>query len=208
MQINRNTYYESLKALAREKREHYAVNTASFGLREVRHIYKEEGIKIDYWPLPSRIKALYMCADRHFSVAVQRKLPDEPKLFALIHELKHHYTDQEIIRSGVVHCGDYNRNEPIEIGAEVFAAEFLYPEEEFKNDILLLGISTWKAEDVVQLKRNCKAKVSYQFLTKRLERLGVISLGQFRDIKFKNLEDQLYGIPYYRQRYKKAVTSF
>lgn len=206
--MNRNAYYENLKALAREKREYHTVNTASFGLREVRQIYKVEGIKIDQWPLPSTIKAIYMCADGYFSVAIQPKLPDEPKLFALIHELKHHYTDQEIIRSGVVHCGDYNRNDLIEIGAEVFAAEFLYPEEEFKNDILPLGISTWEAEDVVKLKRNCKAKVSYQFLTKRLERLGIISLGQFKGVKFKNLEDQLYGIPYYRQRYKKAAASF
>jgi Zn-dependent peptidase ImmA (M78 family) len=206
--MNRNAYYENLKALAREKRQHHAINTASLGLREVRQIYKVEGIKIDHWPLPSTIKAIYMCADGYFSVAVQPKLPDEPKLFALIHELKHHYTDQEIIRSGIVHCGDYNRNNLIEIGAEVFAAEFLYPEEEFQNDILLLGISTWKAEDVVQLKRNCKAKVSYQFLTKRLERLGVTSSGQFKGVKFKNLEDQLYGIPYYKQRYKKAAVSF
>jgi Zn-dependent peptidase ImmA (M78 family) len=62
-----------------------------------------------------------MCADGDYSVAVQRTLPDEPKLFVLAHELKHHYVDQEKIANGVVHCGDYNRNEIIEIGAEVFA---------------------------------------------------------------------------------------
>lgn len=43
-----------------------------------------------------------MCADDYYSVVVQANLPDEPKHFALIHELKHHYTDQEIIRAGVI----------------------------------------------------------------------------------------------------------
>lgn len=203
---SRSEYYEDLKTLAREKRALYNVDTSAFGLREVRQIYKAEGIKIDQWSLPAKIKAVYFCDGNDYSVAIQRNLPDEPKLFALIHELKHHYTDQEIIRTGVVPCGDYNRNQPIEIGAEVFAAEFIYPEEEFKNDILLLGISTWRAEDVVRLKRNCKAKVSYQYLTKRLARLGVITSEQFKGVKFRNLEDQIYGIPYHRRRYKNSAS--
>jgi Zn-dependent peptidase ImmA (M78 family) len=49
-----------------------------------------------------------------------------PRLFALVHELKHHYIDQESIRGGELKCGDYNANQIIEKGAEVFAAEFIY----------------------------------------------------------------------------------
>jgi Zn-dependent peptidase ImmA (M78 family) len=199
--MNLNAYYVSLKALAREKREYHNVDTNGFGLREVRKIYKTEGIQIDYWPLSPKIKAIYMCEDGFHSVAVQKKLPDEPKLFALIHELKHHYLDQEIIGSGTIHCGDYNRNEAIEIGAEVFSAEFIYPENEFIQNIKPLNISTWTAEDIVRLKRNGKAKVSYQYLVKRLEQLGLVIKGQFKGVKFRNLEDKLYGIPYHRRRY-------
>jgi len=198
---NRNIYYEDLKSLAREKREYYQVDTAKLGLREVRHIYRAEGIKIDYWPLPSKIKALYMCADSQYSVAIPKKLPDEPKLFALLHELKHHYTDQELIGSGVIHCGDYNRNEIIEIGAEVFAAEFIYPEEEFAQDVLRLRISKWQAADIVRFKHTCKAKVSYQYILKRLERLRLLSPNQFKGVKFRNLEDQIFGVPYHRRQY-------
>jgi hypothetical protein len=88
-----HAYYEDLKALARDKRAVYRVVTSAFGLREARKIYQSEGIRLDYWPLPYKIKALYMCADGDCSVAVQRALPDEPKLFVLIHELKHHYCD-------------------------------------------------------------------------------------------------------------------
>lgn len=196
--MDRNIYYEGLKKLAHEKRELHKVETAAFGLREVKKIYKAEGITIDYWPyFPSKIKALYMCSDGDFSVAIKKTLPMEPKLFALIHELKHHYTDQNIINSGVIHCGDYNNNEKIEIGAEVFAAEFIYPEVEFSEDANSLGISNWQARDVVTFKKNCKAKVSYQYLVKRLEWLGYIRKGQFRDIKFKKLENEIFGVPCY-----------
>jgi Zn-dependent peptidase ImmA (M78 family) len=140
-----------------------------------------------------------MCADGDCSVAIQKSLPLEPKLFALIHELKHHYRDRQVLGSGVIHCGDYNANELIEKGAEVFAAEFIYPEEEFVEDIAAFGVSVWKAESVVRLKRNCKAKVSYRFLCKRLERLGLISAGHFGGVQFQKLEDELFGLPFHRR---------
>jgi len=198
--MSRRAHYAELKALAREKREHYGVATEAFGLLEIRKIYRAEGIRIDYYPLPYKIKALYMCADGDCSVAVQRKLPEEPKLFALVHELKHHYCDREALGDGVIHCGDYNMDDVIEIGAEVFAAEFIYPEAEFARDIAPLGLTTWTPEDVVSLKRNCKATVSYRFLCKRLEHLGQIGRGEFEDVKFKKLEDQIHGVPYHRRR--------
>lgn len=198
--MSRDAYFEELKELAREKRKLHRVETAAFGLREVRIIYQTEGIRIDYWPLPSKIKAIYMCADGDYSVAVQRNLPDEPKLFALVHELKHHYRDQETIIEGMIHCGDYNANELIEKGAEVFAAEFIYPEAEFAEDIRRLGVTLWKPEDIVRFKRaHCKAKVSYKYICKRLERLGLIVRGHFDRIQFRKLEDSMFGVPFHRQ---------
>jgi Zn-dependent peptidase ImmA (M78 family) len=202
--MDRHAYYEDLKALARTKRVQHGVDTAAFGLREIRSIYRTEGIRIDYYPLPSKIKALYMCADGDCTVAVQRTLPDEPKLFALVHELKHHYCDREALGAGVIHCGDYNMNELIEIGAEVFAAEYIYPQEEFASDLDLLGIQIWRAEDVVALKRGCKAKVSYRYLCKRLEHLGLVAANAFDGVKFQKLEDQLHGVPFYRRRNGRA----
>jgi Zn-dependent peptidase ImmA (M78 family) len=198
--MSRGAEYQRLKALARERREHYGVATEAFGLLDIRKIYKAEGVRIDYYPLPYKIKALYMCADGECSVAVQRRLPDEPKLFALVHELKHHYCDREALGNGVIHCGDYNMDDVIEIGAEVFAAEFIYPEAEFARDIAPLGLKTWAPEDIVRFKRNCKAKVSYRYLCKRLERLGHIARGAFEDVKFQKLEEQIFGVPYHRRR--------
>jgi hypothetical protein len=198
--MGRDAYYEGLKALADEKRTLYGVNTAAFGLRETRRIYKQEHIHIDPWPLPSKIKALYMCADGDSSVAIQRTLPDEPKLFALVHELKHHYRDREMLGAGVIHCGDYNANELIEKGAEVFSAEFIYPEAEFAEDLRLWGVNTWDAANVVHFKRQCKAKVSYKFICKRLGWLRLVGPGEFDGVKFKKLEDEMYGVPFYRRK--------
>lgn len=198
--MSRRAYYEELQQLAREKRAEYSVDTSRFGLREARVVYKEEGIRIDYWPLPRKVKALYMCDEDDCSVALQKSLPYEPKLFALVHELKHHYVDRAALGAGVIHCGDYDRNELIEKGAEVFAAEFIYPEAEFARDLRDLGITVRQPTDVVRLKRSCKARVSYRFISKRLERLGHITLGQFEGVHFQKLEDQMFGVPFYRRR--------
>ena len=197
--MSRRTYYEGLLQLAREKRLEYGVDTAAFGLREVRVIYKREGIRIDHWPLPYKVKALYMCDDNFPSVALQQRIPNEPKLFALVHELKHHFCDRSALGAGVLHCGDYDANELIEKGAEVFAAEFIYPEQEFAADLQQFGVNVRQASDVVEFKRSCRAAVSYRFICKRLERLGCIACGQFDGTQFQKLEDHLYGVPFYRR---------
>jgi Zn-dependent peptidase ImmA (M78 family) len=199
--MSRSAHYEDLKQLARQKRAEFRVNTAAFGLAELRRIYKQEQIRLDHWPqLPRKVKALYMCEDGDCSVALQPTLPYEPKLFALVHELKHHFRDREVLGAGVIHCGDYDANELIEKGAEVFAAEFIYPESEFASDLQALGVSVREASDIVEIKRNCKAKVSYHFIRKRLERLSIIRAGQFDGVQFQKLEYQIYGQPYFRHR--------
>lgn len=88
-----------------------------------RHLsVRYEGIRIDSWNLPgTKIRACYF-ADGEPSVMVRKDLPREPKLFALVHELKHHYVDRESILNGEHRCGAYNENELIEKGADVFAA--------------------------------------------------------------------------------------
>lgn len=193
--------YEALKSLARQKRLEHNVSTGELGLQKVRQIYKAECVVIDSWDLPRRIRAVYMCDDDDPSVLVNKTLPKEPRLFSLVHELKHHYTDRSLIASGKIKCGDYNANEEIEIGAEVFAAEFIYPEDEFLSCLEQLGIKrgSCSRENVVILKRNCGAPVSYTFLRKRLERMGFVAPGAFDRIQFQKLEESLYGAPIYKQ---------
>lgn len=197
--------YEALKRLAQQKRKDYGVTTSTLNLVVVRSIYRAEGIRIDPWKFPSTIRAAYMCDDSDPSVAINKTLPREPKLFSLVHELKHHYLDQELIENGKVRCGDYNANQAVEVGAEVFAAEFIYPESEFLVCVKQLGIQLAKCspQDVVRLKRECRACVSYQFLRKRLVRLGFASDRAFDRIHFQKLEEQMFGVPIYKQEWFK-----
>lgn len=193
--------YDALKALAREKRLAYSVETTSLNLKVIRSIYHREGVTIDLWEAPSAIRAAYLCDDGNPSVMLNLKLPREPRLFALAHELKHHFTDRERIASGGIKCGDYNANRAIEVGAEVFAAEFIYPESEFLESVQGLGLrnAAIEPEDVVRFKREVKAPISYTFLRKRFELFGLIQRGAFSNVQFRKLEEKIYGLPIYKQ---------
>ena len=195
--------YEELKRLARQKREAYRVTTEKLNLVVVRRIYSAEGIRIDPWKFPHTIRAAYMSDDADPSVAINKSLPREPKLFSLVHELKHHYVDRRLIEHGQIKCGDYNENQVIEIGAEVFAAEFIFPESEFLEQVRKMNIQSGNCspEDVVRLKRECGACVSYLFLRKRLIRLGFAGAHDFDRIQFQKLEEQIYGLPIYKQEW-------
>jgi Zn-dependent peptidase ImmA (M78 family) len=204
--VRRADYYETMKLLAAQKRKQYGVVTARLGLQKVRAIYKAESIVIDLWKTPSRIRAVYMCDGDDPSVLVNRTLPKEPRLFAMVHELKHHYCDQELLKNGEIRCGNYNANELIEKAAEVFAAEFIYPEREFLKCANSIALVPGKVtpEGVVELKRTCGAPVSYKFLQKRLEWFNYIERGEFAKVKFQKLEDSIHGAPIYRQPWFRA----
>jgi Zn-dependent peptidase ImmA (M78 family) len=204
--VSRSQYYDAMKVLAAEKRQKYGITTASLGLKRIREVYKVEGIAIDLWETSSRIRAMYMCDGGDPSVLLNRNLPPHPRLFAMAHELKHHYCDQTGLKNREIRCGDYNANEIIEKAAEVFAAEFIYPAQEFLDCASSLRLEAGKVtpEDVVQVKRICGAPVSYKFLQKRLEWFGLIERGKFAKVQFQKLEEEIYGVPIYRQPWFKA----
>ena len=198
--------YDEMRELARSKRAAYNISTQDLDLNVVRRIYSAENVKIDNWSFGPKIRAVYMCDDGFASVAVNNKLPREPRLFSLIHELKHHYVDAPLIQGGQFKCGDYNANEKIEKAAEVFAAEFIYPEPEFLECIDSLGITQGSCtpENVVHLKRTCGACVSYQFLRKNLVRLGFADSQAFAKVKFQKLEEEMFGTPFYKSAWFKS----
>lgn len=198
--------YKLAKLLASQKRAEYGVATETLNLNVVRQIYSDQGIRIDKWDFSPSIRAVYMCDDGDISVAVSRKLPREPYMFALVHELKHHFTDIPLLQGGQLKCGDYNANELIEKSAEVFAAEFIFPESEFMERVEEMGVQRMSCtpEDVVRLKRSCNACVSYTFLRKRLVRLGYAKETALARVKFKNLEESMFGKPIYKQEWFRA----
>jgi Zn-dependent peptidase ImmA (M78 family) len=202
--VGRNEYYQSLKSLAREKRQAFGIRTDTLGLREVRKIYRAEDVTIDLWPHKLRkVRAAYFPNDGAPCVLLNKNMPVEPRLFSLLHELKHHFVDgAELAKTGIT-CRDYANGEvapEIEIGAEVFAAEFIFPEEEFAawaSQYVKLG--QCRPEDVVALKRNCSAKVSYTYLVKRLEWLHFAEKGTLGGVNYTKLEERLYGPPLYKK---------
>jgi Zn-dependent peptidase ImmA (M78 family) len=193
--------YQALKRLARDKRDQYGVTTKSLNLPVVKNIYRSEGIAIDPWKLSAKIRAVYMCDDDDPSVMLNRELPREPKLFTLIHELKHHYCDRPLLSLGQIGCGDYNANRDIEVRAEVFAAEFIFPEAEFMDLAREMGLTAAPVtpEGIVRFKRQMPATASYQFLRKRFEFLNLAPRGKYAKVKFTVIEEQMFGPPIYKQ---------
>jgi Zn-dependent peptidase ImmA (M78 family) len=207
-QLNRTEYYQQCRALAQTKRYEHAVVTASLNLLVMARIYKKEGIAIDRRKLKgNRIKAAYYCDDGECSVLLNTTPPREPRLFALAHELKHHYLDREKIMNGQIECGDYNANEVIEKGAEVFAAEFIYPELEMRQLVGQMGITSRSctAQTIVEFKRACPACISYTFIVKRFVRFRLCQRETFSKVQFTKIEEEIYGLPIYkRDSFKRA----
>lgn len=204
--MTRSQYYQQMRQLALAKRAEHGIETSKLNLTVVRKVYKEEGIRIDNWELKGRkIKAAYFSDEIDCSVLVNKNLPRVPRLFALIHELKHHYCDRLSIQEGKIQCGDYNANELVEKAAEVFAAEFIYPEAEMRELAISIGIQpgTCNPEKIVEFKRLCPATISYQFIVKRFGWFGFIEFENYRKIQFQKLEDEIFGKPFYKEDWYK-----
>jgi Zn-dependent peptidase ImmA (M78 family) len=195
-----------MKNLANEVRNQYGITSSKINLSLLRQIYHEEGIHLDYWKYKLRkVRGAYFVIDGENYVIVNAAIkPKEPRIFTLAHELKHHLVDQEQINNGYCACQEVSwaDGSPIEIGAEIFAAELIYPEDEFLDLVNNFGIGqTGCSEtDVVYLKQRCPAPVSYTFIVKRLEWFNIIERGIFRKVQFKKLEEKIIGVPFYKKR--------
>jgi len=204
--MSNRDYYIAMRELAHEKRIEFDIATDRLDLNVIARIYKAEDIKLDRRAIKSsRIRAAYFNDADGCSVLVKKSLPREPKLFALVHELKHHFVDRDAIVAGEIQCGDYNANELIEKNTEVFTAEFIYPEAEMRELASKVGVrSGCSADDVCRLKHECPAPVSYKFLVKRLEWWKYCPRGAFKRIQFSKLYERIYGLPIYKQEWFRA----
>jgi Zn-dependent peptidase ImmA (M78 family) len=197
--VNRTAYYEELKALARAKRQEHGIAGPRVLRSDFKRIFKEEGITFDYWDRPLKaIRGAYLCDDLGPTIMVRKNLPDDPCVFTMAHEYKHHLRDRD---QGLVHC----RNDPstvvIEIGAEVFAAEFLFPEGIFREQMEARSIASAACtqEHLVMLKNETKTTMSYAGLRKTAIRLGYATQAM-PDNGWRQLEDSL-GFAAFRRRY-------
>ena len=205
--MSRFAYYEEMKDRAQSVRSQFGLTTPRVLRSDLRRIYREHGIRIDLWSHFKGLKGAYFNDEIGPTVVLNNSLPEDPRVFTMAHELKHHLVDRDL---GLAFCDVSNENEEIEIGAEVFAAELIFPEQDFVAILRSMGIEQNKctAEVLVHLKMQIRTTLSYAGLTKYAVRLRFAAKGAFQDVKWKKLEETLYGEPVYKriQRFKRRPT--
>lgn len=193
----RHEYYEEMKRIAREVRAEFDFTSPRVRLSDLRKVYRDRGIRIDLWAGKLKnLRGAYFNDESGASVMIAKKLPKEQRIFTMGHELKHHIVD----RTGV-NCMDLSANEAIEIGAEVFAVELIFPEADFAAAMRAagVGVGACSPEDIVRLKRQTETTLSFTSLAKLATHLGFAAAGTLDGVQWKKLEVRLYGEPLYKQ---------
>jgi Zn-dependent peptidase ImmA (M78 family) len=186
-----------MKGLARDVRAQYGFSTPRVLLSDMRRIYKDQGIRIDLWPYRfKQLRGAYFDDEYGPCVMLDSTLPEEPRIFTMGHELKHHLDDRG---KGFSFCSTENEQEPIEIGAEVFSAELIFPEQDFRDHLDQMGVGQGECteETIVRIKRETRTTLSHTGLAKRATYLGFAS-GSFEKVAWKKLEEKIYGPPIYK----------
>jgi Zn-dependent peptidase ImmA (M78 family) len=197
--MSRFQYYQQAKALARKVRATHGLVSVRIRLSDIRRIYSAYGIRIDMWPYKLKdLRGAYFNDEAGTSVMVAKNLPEEPRIFTLCHELKHHLMDSDIQSS---FCDRSNESEQREIGAEIFAAEFIFPEDDFVDYMSQMGIRQYACtpETLVRFKYLTQTTMSYSALAKRTEFLKYAPPGSLAKIKWKKLYESIYGEPIYKR---------
>ncbi|MHB8732279.1 MAG: ImmA/IrrE family metallo-endopeptidase [bacterium] len=168
-------------------------------LSDLRGIYRIYGIKIDLWPRRLRdLRGAYFNDGCGASVMIAKALPTEQRIYTMAHELKHHLVDRGI---GASYCDPSNASKRIEIGAEIFAAEFIFPERDFADTLIGMGVVHGRcdAEAIVRLKDRTRTTLSYTSLAKRAEWMDFALTGSLQAVRWKTLAEELLGEPVYKQ---------
>jgi Zn-dependent peptidase ImmA (M78 family) len=197
--VSNTAYYQQMKELARTTRNEHGLTTPRVMKSHLRKIYRAYEIRIDLWPHRLReIRGAYFNDDLGPTVMLVKGLPDDPMVFTMAHELKHHLVDRNL---QLACCSDRNAHQHVEIGAEIFAAEFIYPEQDFVAALgsMDVGAGDCTPEILVRLKRETRTTLSYAGLAKRAMFLGFAEAKSLDGVKWKKLEEELYGEPLYKK---------
>lgn len=211
MQHSRASYFQYLKQLAQQIRQENNFHTYTFNRTTLKNLCKQQGVdRIDLWPPKGSgsgfktLRGAYFYDTYEHTILLSRKLPDEPAIFTLAHELKHHLVDQELLAASgpLLFCDTSNIGEEIEIGAEIFAAELLFPDKDFLSIAHSMGPikGSWQPADIVRFKHETGTILSYSSLSKRAELFGLASPESLSNFTgWIKLQEQLYGVPLYKQ---------
>jgi hypothetical protein len=205
--MTRSEYYDEMRRLANEQRSLFNLSSVRVTLTDLRKIFKHHDISISLWPMPGisgdhmkKIKGAYMHVDGQPSVLISRRLPDEQRIFTMAHELKHHLADYDDAAKGIT-CQFEGATDAKEIAAEVFAAELIYPDTIFISDMSARSIAQGACtdRDIVRLKRSTNTTLSFTALAKKATFLGFASKGSLDGVKWKKLDEEIFGEPLYKR---------
>ena len=201
--MNTQSYYEDLKQLAREVRAENGLTSPRVVASDLRKIYAKNGIEIDEWPYRFRnLRGAFINDDLGPTVMLAKGLRQDPMVFTMAHELKHFFRDRDL---EISYCDQSNLNKTIEIGAEIFAAELLFPDRDFIDLMRQMGIRINQClpKNLIQLKRRTGTTLSYAGLAIKAERLGYAPSHSLTTIKTWRKFEALYSPP--ARRYRRAA---
>jgi Zn-dependent peptidase ImmA (M78 family) len=181
-------YYAEMRELAREVRKRYGLRTPRVELSDLEKICNAEGAKLDIWPGEfRRLRGAYFNDTYGAHVMVMKGLGKDATVFTIAHELKHHLFDASLKPYSSWHL---SVPDPIEVGAEIFAAELIYPETNFRSDLKRMGLrrGAWAIEAIVRLKRETGTTLPYKLIAERAVRMGFASQKSFDSKDWRRLE--------------------
>jgi Zn-dependent peptidase ImmA (M78 family) len=170
--VNTQNYYEDLKQLARQVRAENGLSSPRVLPNDLMRIYARYGITVDEWPYRFRhLRGAFINDHLGTTVMLAKGLPRDPMVFTMAHELKHFFRDRDL---GISYCDQSNLNKSLEIGAEIFAAELLFPDRDFVAHMTKMGIRRDQClpKTLIRLKRETGTTLSYAGLAIKAERLG------------------------------------
>ena len=170
--MNVQHYYEDLRALARQVRAEHGLTSPRVLPSDLMRIYAQYGIVLDEWPYRFRhLRGAFIDDHLGTTIMIARGLPQDPMVFTMAHELKHFFRDRDL---GISYCDQSNLNKSLEVGAEIFAAELLFPDRDFMSHMNAMGIRRNQClpKSLIQLKRKTRTTLSYAGLAIKAERLG------------------------------------
>ena len=191
--MNRQAYYEDLKLLARQVRAEHGLRSPRVLASDLRRIYDCHGIVIDSWPYRLRnLRGAFISDHLGTTVLLASGLPQDPMVFTMAHELKHFFRDRNL---GIYYCDQSNLSKTVEVGAEIFAAELLFPDQDFVRHMRMLRVGRDQClpKTLVQLKMKTRTTLSYAGLAIKAERLGFAPVSSLTRIKTWRKLEELYG---------------
>ena len=193
--MNTQRYYEDLKLLARQVRAENGLSSPRVLPSDLMRIYAKHGIEVDEWPYRFRnLRGAFINDHLGTTVMLAKGLPQDPMVFTMAHELKHFFRDRDL---GISYCDQSNLNKSLEIGAEIFAAELIFPDRDFVSHMTRMGIrdNLCLPKNLIQLKRQTGTTLSYAGLAIKAERLGFAPSYSLTTIKTWRRLEALHSPP-------------